>query len=72
MAHKTIERLLTAQHGNLHQVIPDMVQKMGQVGASQKLGVTQNWVSRWLRDNGYEPRIVYVRREGYHGENHVG
>jgi hypothetical protein len=71
MAHSTIERLLASQHGNLHEVIPPMVQELGQVGASQKLGVTQNWVSRWLKDNGYKPKIVYTRTHDMRGQNHA-
>lgn len=71
MAQKTVERLLVMQHGNLHEVIPRLVQELGQVGASEKLGVTQNWVSRWLKANGYAMQIVYIRTNELRGANHV-
>lgn len=63
MAYNTIEKLLINQHGDLHQIIPQMATDMGQIETAQKLGVTQNWVSRWLRKNGYEMKIIWVKKE---------
>lgn len=57
----TIETLLQKQYGNLHDVIPPLVSELGQVGASIKLGVRQNWLSRWMKRNGYVKGVQYVR-----------
>lgn len=57
----TIRTLLEKQHGNLHDVIPALCTEIGQSATAQKLGVTQSWVSRWLRDNGYHAQIIYVQ-----------
>jgi len=57
----TIEALLEKQYGDLHKVIPEMVSKHGQLGASQKLKVPQGWISKWLARNGYEKRSIWVQ-----------
>lgn len=57
----TIEKLLEKQHGDLHQTIPLMVNKIGQVETAKRLGVTQSWLSRWLSRNGYVAGVVYIR-----------
>lgn len=57
----TIEKLLEKQHGDLHQTIPLLVNRLGQVDASKVLGVTQSWLSRWLARNGYVAGVVYVK-----------
>lgn len=59
MARAYRVRDLEAQHGDLHQVIPPLVNKNGQAEAARELGVSQFTISRWLKDNGYERRTVY-------------
>lgn len=49
----TVENLLQAQHGDLHGVIPVLVAESGARRAASKLGVSQAWVYRWLKRNGY-------------------
>jgi len=49
-----IERILEAEHGNLHNVIPALVNKHGQEETARLLNVRQGWVSRWLKLNGYQ------------------
>ncbi len=54
----TIERLLTREHGDLHNVIPKLANERGQEGAAAELNVNQSWISWWLRRYGYERREV--------------
>lgn len=53
MKKSGIERQLIARFGDLHDVIPELVSLHGQVQTAVLLGVTQNWISLWLRNNGY-------------------
>jgi hypothetical protein len=57
----TIEMLLEKQYGDLHQIIPALVNDVGQVEAATRLGVKQNWLSRWLATNGYSRETVWIR-----------
>jgi hypothetical protein len=57
----TIEPQLAQQYGNLDNVIPVLVEKLGQEGAARVLGVKQSWISRWLKDNGYKPTVKYIK-----------
>lgn len=67
MSKSTIETLLEQKYGDLHEVIPEMVSKHGQLGTAQKLNIPQGWISRWLDRNGYEKRTVWVQRaERFH------
>lgn len=56
-------RRLEKEHGDLHRVIPEMVNAYGQWEAGRRLGVSGTTISRWLRQNGYEYRIVWERKE---------
>lgn len=56
-------RRLEKEHGDLHRVIPEMVNNFGQSEAARRLCVSQTTISRWLRQNGYEYRIVWERKE---------
>lgn len=51
------------EHGNLHDVIPAIVNRIGQYRAAKELGVSAFTVNRWLKDNGYCKKIIYVRDE---------
>lgn len=54
-------RMLEKERGDLHAVIPPLVDRCGQIGAAQALGVSSATISRWLKDNGYKGRMVYKR-----------
>ena len=57
------DKSLEAIHGDLHGLIPTMVNKYGQVYTAQSLGVSQYFISDWLRRNGYLRVIQYVRMD---------
>lgn len=50
---KEFEAQLEAEHGDLMEVIPSLVNRIGQQRAASKLGVSQYWVSQWLARNGF-------------------
>jgi transposase-like protein len=51
--------------GDLHQVIPELVNQYGQHEAGRKLGISSATVNRWLKANGYKPKrmrlMKYIR-----------
>jgi transcriptional regulator with PAS, ATPase and Fis domain len=49
------EALLNNRHGNLHTVIPDMLNQHGATlqTVSKALGVSSAWLSLWLKKYGY-------------------
>ena len=50
------------QRGNLHKVIPELVNELGsQKAAADALGVSQATISIWLRENNYQPKTTYVK-----------
>jgi predicted transcriptional regulator len=52
---------LEQDRGNLHDVIPLLVEQYGQIRAGQMLGVSATTISRWLKEHGYERRTMWVR-----------
>lgn len=67
MPKARIEPQLEALYGDLDYVIPRLATEMGQDGAARELStprltVKQNFISRWLKDNGYVKRIQYVKK----------
>jgi DNA invertase Pin-like site-specific DNA recombinase len=64
MKTPTIEKLLAKQHGDLHELIPQMVNEKGQSKTADELGVHQGWISRWLNRNGYRQVIQWVKEDG--------
>jgi hypothetical protein len=54
---------LEAERGNLEEIIPRLVNERGQEGAARELGFSKSTINLWLKQNGYEMRIVYVKRE---------
>jgi hypothetical protein len=56
-------RDLEAQYGDLHKVIPKLVNEGGQQYAAFQLGVSISTISSWLKDNGYIQKVEYVRKE---------
>lgn len=55
---KELERV----HGDLHAVIPQLVNCGGQAHAAYQLGTTVKTISTWLSMNGYAQVIRYERR----------
>jgi hypothetical protein len=51
------------KHGDLHLVIPALVNKHSQIEAGRQLGISSAAISRWLKVNGYCRKIIYVRDE---------
>ena len=60
MPYKRIKQL-EKEHGSLHQIIPALVNKNGQIRAGQALGVSATTINQWLKKNGYMRQIQYVR-----------
>lgn len=54
-------RDLEGMHGDLHRVIPELVNAYGQNEAGRRLGVSSATVNRWLKDNGYRRKTCYER-----------
>ncbi len=52
---------IVEMRGNLHDVIPPMVNQLGQHQAAHQLGVSPFTINRWLRQNGYVLKRQYVR-----------
>ena len=52
---------LEKQYGDLHLLIPPMVNMHGQAFVAQSLGVSQYFISNWLKQNGYVMGITYIR-----------
>lgn len=67
MARKGKITQLKAKFGDLHSVIPRMVEQFGQEEAGKKLGLSETTVNHWLRDNGYKKVIRYVREDDIAG-----
>lgn len=63
MSRKSFSQL-QAQYGDLHQVIPHMVNELGQLKASQKLGTSVATINRWLKENHYNLSRIYVKEGG--------
>lgn len=61
MAARYKLRDLEERHGDLHTVIPALVNQHGQYEAGRLLGVSGATISNWLRDNGYTLKTEYVR-----------
>jgi transposase-like protein len=49
--------------GELHHVIPPLVNKYGQWEAGRRLGISGTTINRWLKDNGYRRRVTYIQEE---------
>lgn len=64
-----LEAYLTKTHGNLHGVIPVLMNKPGasqatvaQALSTAEVSVSRAWVGAWLRDNGYRKLIRWERK----------
>lgn len=62
--HTPTEAVLTMRHGNLHDFIPNELNKRAATLAdvAKTLGVSTSWVSRWLSDNGYSRTTRWERK----------
>lgn len=54
-------RKLEEKHGDLHQIIPPLVNEYGQWEAGKRLGVSGTTLSRWLRHHGYRLETRWIR-----------
>lgn len=63
MAKRYVLAELEKQYGNLENVIPKLVNTGGQAYAAHQLNTTQATISNWLRSNGYEMLVTYVKRQ---------
>jgi hypothetical protein len=63
MAKRFKLRELEKKHGDLHKVIPPLVNENGQDEAARTLETTQATISNWLRANGYVKRATWERDE---------
>lgn len=54
---------LEQQFGDLHKIIPPLVNEVGQAETARRLGVSQATISVWLKANHYESKTVYERPE---------
>ena len=54
---------LAASHGDLHKIIPAMVNKVGQAQCAANLGVSQGTISMWLRKHGYNRLDLWLTPE---------
>lgn len=61
MAKPNRLREVEQQHGDLHKVIPALVNLHGQAEAGRLLGVSSATISMWLKANGYRQEVRYVR-----------
>lgn len=52
-------KTLEEKHGNLHKVIPPLVNECGQIEAGRQLGVAASTLSKWLKRNGYKSKMQY-------------
>ena len=61
-------KALEEQHKTpAHVLIPFWVNTLGsQKAAAARLGLSQATVSQWLKDNGYVPRVVYIKGDSSH------
>lgn len=61
MATKDKLKGLERERGDLHAVIPPLVNAVGQNEAARILKVSQSTISNWLRNNGYVQQTKYVQ-----------
>jgi transposase-like protein len=59
MKLKAIEK----QRGDLHQIIPPLVNEYGQHKAAEILGVSVSTINKWLKDNHYQMVVTYQLTE---------
>jgi len=60
MARRHVLRDLESQYGDLHKIIPPLVNTGGQAYAANQLNTTQSTISNWLKANGYRPTVTYA------------
>lgn len=60
-------RHLEKEHGDLHKLIPPLVNEQGQHATAKQLGVSVSTINNWLMRNGYVLKRQYVRNTGIDG-----
>lgn len=61
MAKRYKLKELETKHGDLNKLIPKLVNDLTQSEAARRLETSQATISRWLKDNGYQSRIVWEK-----------
>lgn len=54
-------REIQKKYGDLHNVIPKLVNAKGQSAAGKELGLSSATINLWLKNHGYKKVIQYVR-----------
>lgn len=58
-----LQELEQEHHTPLAQLIPQTVNTLGtQQAAAAALGISQTTISTWLKENGYAPKTIYVKK----------
>lgn len=57
------EKYLRERHGDIDNLIPELVNQHGQKVTAGKLGVEQSWISNWLKTHGYKRITLYVKEK---------
>lgn len=65
-------REVQKKYGDLHRVIPRLVNEQGQVNTAKLLGLSPATISKWLKDNGYIRVSQYIRRDDQSAASHGG
>lgn len=63
MAKRFKLRDLEKERGDLHKIIPSLVNQGGQNLAANNLNVSAATIGKWLKDNGYKQIVRYERPE---------
>ncbi len=58
---------LENEHGDLHQVIPQLVNTYGCVHTAVKLGASPATINRWLKKNGYALKKQWAKTQHQEG-----
>ncbi len=57
-------RRLEERYGNLHSIIPALVNKVGQAEAGRQLGLSASTISNWLKAHGYKQMSTWKKGGG--------
>lgn len=61
MAKRDALKDLEQLYGDLHEIIPSLVNQGGQTFAAFQLNTTQATISNWLKHNGYTKKTEWVK-----------
>lgn len=61
-------KIVESEKGDLHEIIPRLVNQKGQRQAGIELGLSAATINSWLKRNGYIKKIQYIRSQEWEGE----